>query len=568
MAGTAKQAGPRSDAGVKAILVGAAVLAWLAVAGAAKLGGVDTLGQNWVGIPLGLAMRRTSWTRDAWWWLGGEVLLLGALAFAVTWLVAARRGKRSRVDDAAKLMGHGRDVERASRRHAEQVAAKLGVVADEPGFLVGRNVADSMSVYITWEDTALVVAGPRVGKTTSLAIPWTVAAPGMVVVTSNKRDLVDATRDVRAGVGRVWVFDPEHVVEEPQRWYWPVLTYVTDDQHADQLAGHFVFSVNGKPSGDNAYFVNAARNLLSDLMLAAALSNEPVTTVLRWLYQRKTPDPALTLRRAGYALRADRLVGTQALAPAQQDGVYDTASTSVACLSVRDIQPWVMRMGPDDQRDAFDPTKFVTGRNSLYSVSKEGTGVSAPLVTALTVAVAEAAEKQARRSPGGRLATPGLFCLDEAANVCKWEALPSLYSFYGSMGLVMATFLQSWPQGVRVWGEDGMRMLGSSANMFAYLGGVRDKAYLEELAALIGSFDRRSVSTSQGRDSSSHSVSVQTTRELIMTVDELAALPMGRAIVQVHQARPQLVQTVPWFVSNPHQDGIKASLKAHDPASK
>ena len=49
--------------------------------------------------------------------------------------------------------------------------------------------------------------------------------------------------------------------------------------------------------------------------------------------------------------------------------------------------------------------------------------------------------------------------LDEAANVCRWRELPNLYSHYGSRGIVLMTILQSWSQGVEVWGRDGMRKL-------------------------------------------------------------------------------------------------------------
>ena len=48
----------------------------------------------------------------------------------------------------------------------------------------------------------------------SRAIPTIMAAPGAVLVTSNKRDVVDATRDPRAKRGRVWVFDPQAIAGE------------------------------------------------------------------------------------------------------------------------------------------------------------------------------------------------------------------------------------------------------------------------------------------------------------------------------------------------------------------
>jgi hypothetical protein len=90
---------------------------------------------------------------------------------------------------------------------------------------------------------------------------------------------------------------------------------------------------------------------------------------------------------------------------------------------------------PKRHPSRFVPETFVTSIQTLYSLSKEGAGIAGPLVTALTAATIEAAEEHAARSRGGRLATPLLAVLDEAANVCRWKDLPDLYSHYGSRGI-------------------------------------------------------------------------------------------------------------------------------------
>jgi hypothetical protein len=61
---------------------------------------------------------------------------------------------------------------------------------------------------------------------------------------------------------------------------------------------------------------------------------------------------------------------------------------------------------PGNSGAQFVPEDFVRGKGTLYSLSREGVGTAGPLVTALTVAVVEAAEKYATSQPGGRLATP------------------------------------------------------------------------------------------------------------------------------------------------------------------
>jgi hypothetical protein len=44
------------------------------------------------------------------------------------------------------------------------------------------------------------------------------------------------------------------------------------------------------------------------------------------------------------------------------------------------------------------------------------------------------------------------------------------------------TILQSWSQGVEVWGHDGMRKLCSASNIKVYGGGVAEAEFLNDLA--------------------------------------------------------------------------------------
>jgi hypothetical protein len=78
-----------------------------------------------------------------------------------------------------------------------------------------------------------------------------------------------------------------------------------------------------------------------------------------------------------------------------------------SCLTNRQVARWVTPQGVADPRPQFRPEDFVRADGgTLYSLSKEGRGTAGPLVTALTVAVVEAAEELAASSRGGRLGTP------------------------------------------------------------------------------------------------------------------------------------------------------------------
>lgn len=509
---------------------------------------------------LGVVMGRVPWPASATWIV--IVLLaivLALVVLAIVGVVRYRKG-RTRVDRASSYMGRGKDVEGLSKRNAQAQATRLGVTGSL-GVPIGKTLGQ-MPLYGTWEDMHIDIWGPRTGKTTSRAVPAILDAPGGVLVTSNKRDVVDATRDVRAEAGPVWVFDPQGIALEQPTWWWNPLSYVTDEVRAAKLADHFASGSRDPGAKTDAYFDPAGQDLLAGLLLAAALDGRPITDVYGWLTRPTEEEPIGILRRGGYDLTADQVRGVITAPEKQRGGIYGTAQQMASCLTNRQVAAWVNPQGDPDLRPQFDPAAFVRDGGTLYSLSKEGRGTAGPLVTALTVAVVEAAEELAAGSAGGRLSVPLLGVLDEAANVCRWRELPNLYSHYGSRGIVLMTILQSWSQGVDVWGDSGMRKLWSASNVKVYGGGVSEDAFLESLSKLIGDFDRQASSVSSGRGG--RSVNQQLHRERILDVADLAAMPKGRAVVLSSGNRPTLIRTQPWM-TGPYAEKVKASIAAHDP---
>ncbi len=503
----------------------------------------------------------------AWPGVWGTVIAIGCgvvLAALLTLVLVFRfrtSRKRSRVDHAARSLARGRDLEGVRKKDVTQTAERLGV-RDFIGVKIGANVSDGQGLYGSVEDMHLDIWGPRTGKTTSRAIPAILDAPGCVMVTSNKRDIVDATRGPRAARGPIWVFDPQGVATEEPSWWWNPLSYVTDEVRAAKLAQHFASGSREPDAKTDAYFDGQGEDLLAGLLLAAALDTRPITDVYLWLTKPTDDEAVSILKTHGYELLASSVRGVIAYPDKQRAGIYGTAMKMASCLTNRRVASWVNPTGPNDARPQLRPEEFVRSSGTLYSLSREGRGTASPLVTALTVAVTDAAEELATNSPGGRLQVPFLGVLDEAANVCRWAELPNLYSHYGSRGVILMTILQSWDQGAVVWGEAGMSKLWSSSNIAVYGGGVRDPKFLEMLAKLIGERDRHTTNTSytRGQRTVSHSVN----RERILDVDDLAALPKGRAIVLASGARTALARTLPWM-TGPHAEAVKASIRAHDP---
>jgi TraM recognition site of TraD and TraG len=497
--------------------------------------------------------------------LAEVAVLTGIGVFALRWRSGPSR--RLGVDAAVGYLASRRDHAELSGERATAAATRLGVQAALPGVRVGLALNTGKPVYGSWEMTQADIWGARRGKTTTRVVPAILDAPGAVVATSNKRDVVDTTRAVRAQTGPVWIFDPQSVAAERPSWWWNPLSYVANVDKATRLAAVLAHAARPPDARQDAFFDPKGEQLLAFLLLAAAACRTAVTTVFEWVADPTDVMPVDILRAAGHELPAQAVQGVINSPDKQRAGVYGTAEKIVNFLVNPAITEWITQGEGRATRPEFSPRDFVAGNGTLYLLSREGQGTAGPLVTALTVATIEAAEEVATRGPGGRLAVPLLCVLDEAANVCRWKDLPDLYSHYGSRGIVLMTMLQSWAQGVSVWGEAGMSKLWSSASIRVYGGGEVDPRFLGTLSQLIGDYEAetRSVSVQRGR-AGSRSTTTSTRVERILEVADLAALPLGRAVVFASGSRPILVATEPWY-AGPHADRVRAAMAGPAPGA-
>ncbi|MBT2594046.1 type IV secretory system conjugative DNA transfer family protein [Arthrobacter sp. ISL-72] len=552
---------------------------WLAIGSAAVIGGGSWvsahLGSWLAGIaappahPIyliaGLVKGKVPWPVQST--VVAAVMATLLLAGVILVLVIRAKGasKRARVDKAARYLGRGKSLAAFSEPGAKATAERLGVTGS-PGIPVGRVVSTGQKFIQPWEDLSIDIWGPRTGKSTSRVIPAILDAPGAVVSTSNKRDVVDGTRSVRAGVAPVWVFDPQKIAQEEPSWWWNPLSYVTDEEKAYKLTQHFAAGSRTPGSKPDAYFDPKAEDILSSYFLAAALGELPITQVYLWVTEQVSRTPIEILKEHGYELQYKGLESTLKLADKQRDGIFGTAEKMVQCLKSRNTLRWVAPEAgatvATDPRRQFNPNDFAHSRETIYILSKEGAGSAAPLTTALTVAMAEAMEERAERR-GGRLDLPALFALDELANVVRWAGLPDQFSHYGSKGLIVMAILQSWSQGVELWGEANMRKIWSAANIKVYGGGVAEDGFLRALSDLIGDYSYTNVSISSGK--SGRSRSRQEGKERIFDVSNLAELDRGRAVVLASGAPATLVRTLPWY-TGPHKEAVEASIKANSPS--
>lgn len=473
-------------------------------------------------------------------------------------LVVRRRRAKPAIDRAARYL--------ALPPRTAPSAPHLGARTSAPGLHIGRSVRGDRDVWGSWEDMHMDIWGPRTGKTVSRAIPAVVSAPGAVVVTSNKRDIVDATRGVRERRGNVWVFDPQGQAGEPATWWWDPLTFVGDSVVRATIAASFFSGVN-RPSHarSDGYFEPAGQSLFAAMLLAASAAELPITTTLSWLRRPRDNTPERILHDAGHDLVAAS-VAAVATAPAEQRaGVYGTAAQIASPLIAPEIMRWVTP-GPGRPLPQFRHTDFSAhDAGTIYLLSEEGNKAAAPLVLTLTSALAYAFEGRAIDSPGGRLPLPALFVLDEAANVCPWEELPSLYTHYGSRGIVMMTILQSWAQGVDVWGQSGMAAMWGAANVRVYGGGAADMKFLHGLSSVSPTFEPATHQVSRrSHDLFSRSLTRGSRAERVLDGADLGSMPRGRAWAQVGGGAPTLLRTIPWW-EGPYAGQIRDSLARYAP---
>jgi len=538
-------------------------------------GGIASLtaGHGWRSAPFGMFMPATiARVGTAALWPG--TTLPGVLAFAAALaalvlvpagVLAVRWALRrplpgdplpslaSPSDVRPMLPAAAADSARRLRPSLAAVRAKDLPPADR-GLLLGELRPRGPRLFASWEDVVVAVMAPRSGKTTALAIPAVLDAPGPVVATANKADLHAATAELRAAdTGeRVWTFDPQRIARSLRSWWWDPIGDLADVEDAERLASHFVLTVDDERAKD--IWGPAAQELLAALLMAAKVSRGTLLDVYRWLNAESDPDPVDYLRPA-YPLLSASLEGTMR-APAETRGsVYFTARTAAKCLRNPAITEWVTP--PEGCLEMFDPAAFVRARQSLYLLSKDGGGSAAPLVAALTDRVLRAAVVAAEGS-GGRLDPPLVAVLDEAANICRIGDLPALYSHLGSRGVIPLTILQSYAQAVGVWGKGGTATLWSAATVKLIGSGADDAAFAEDVSRLVGEHDVLSDSYSSGgagRGSRTRS----TRRERILSAAEVRALPKGTALLLSTGARPALIRTLPWY-SGPRAAAIGAAV--------
>ncbi|MFE4514610.1 type IV secretory system conjugative DNA transfer family protein [Kitasatospora sp. NPDC056783] len=432
--------------------------------------------------------------------------------------------------------------ERAARtatrlRASLRDVAPRAVASRDRGVLLGDHLPTGVELRGSDEDTYLALMAPRAGKSSAIAIPVAEEAPAALLLTSNKPDVYAATLASRRRAGDIWGFDTQGVARIERAWWWDIVAEAETLDRAERLASHFVNQV--KSDTADPFWAQGASDLLVGMLRAAWWDGATVRDVLRWLADPKERAPLRILYQHEEVL-AEQVDSSINIAEETQSGIYQNARTAVSALRDEKVLAWML---PDRHRPRFRPEEFALSRDTLYLLSRKG-GAASAVVAALADSVFTAASEAGERH-GGRLPEPLRAVLDEAANICRIEDLPDLYSHLGSRGITPYTILQSYRQGVRAWGEVGMDALWGAATKKVIGVGLDDPRFVGDIATLVGNHDITRESRSRSREGGSTSVSEH--REQILEAAQVRAMKRGTALLLSTGMPVAQIALRPWY---------------------
>ncbi|MFJ4951588.1 type IV secretory system conjugative DNA transfer family protein [Streptomyces sp. NPDC088760] len=278
-------------------------------------------------------------------------------------------------------------------------------------------------------------------------------AEGPVLLVTSNPTLWTETKDTRAKLGPVLLYDPAHLCDTPARLHWSPTACCEDKQTALHRATALLAPVQPTAKIDQAV-ADTATTLLRSYLHAAALENRTIRHVHRWSQGTQVQDAVRTLRTHPKAApgAAGELEAALTAHPERRDIAQELTSRALAALSTVNIR----EACTPNRTDALALDSFLHEGGTLYVVgesiedprSKPG---AMPLLTALVSSVVERGRRMAERSSSGRLDPPLTLVLDDIAAVAPFPELPALLATGADRGLPTLALLRSREQARSRW---------------------------------------------------------------------------------------------------------------------
>jgi len=375
------------------------------------------------------------------------------------------------------------------------------------------------------ENHTITFGGPRQGKTQHV-VNFVLDAPGAVITTSTKQDILRLTTRRRGRKGPLWVFDPSGLTEDGSTIGFDPLDGCTDAAVAMDRAADLIDGIGrSKSDGQGERWDGFAKQTLQSLMHAAALGGYSMFDVQQWVAhptEEAARDVLYELRivgatAAGMEQEAKQFFGNN---PNTQSSISTSIMPALSWLSVPSAAASALRGGPQ-----FDVQRLLDETGTVYLIGAEDKK-TAPLVTALTAHIARQARRLAAGMPRERLDPPLTMVLDEAALICLIP-LDQWSGDFGSRGITMHIVAQSRAQMRQRFGDAATGSLLTNCRTKVLFGGTGDDDDLRYWSTLAGEREEPAIT----RDRSTGSRSVSTRKTPVLTPGQVQELRTGQILV-------------------------------------
>lgn len=464
------------------------------------------------------------------------VAAICVLAAAMVWKLHRRRPARS---DQSRAQRHRDGL--ASPR----ILAKTFPAGAAGGLAVAVPLPKGRPIVVEHERSIGALMAPRTGKSSS-AVCHILDAPGAVLATSSKRELLLATAAVREAstCEPTLVFDPMGFCgwDHPIRWS-PVSGCDRPDV-AMRRAEALVAGTSTDNVTNGGFWKSAATMLLRCVLHACALDGAGVSEMRRWVADPDDPDLVDVLRGSPVA-RA--WLHDLALMTRQHgetvESVALTTAVALDCLAL----PNVAEMCSPRPEEAFDATGWLARGGTVHVVAPAAESTSvAPLTAAFVDDIVVAARALAMARPDGQLDPPFRLVLDELPNICPLPQVDSYLADGGGRGIQICWYAQARSQLVERFGREKASTILGATSVMLYGGGLHDPELLKDLSTMLGQVEVR-TQTRNTAGSGVTSWSEQIRHVPTMEPAEIYRLAQFEALLMAGGTGGGLVRLVPWW---------------------
>jgi type IV secretory pathway TraG/TraD family ATPase VirD4 len=389
-------------------------------------------------------------------------------------------------------------------------------------------------VYAHLESLVLVIAAPQEGKSQAAA-GQVIDAPGPVVATSIREDLIRTTAGLRTGRGKVHIWNPEQAGHYGSTFSWDMVSGCQDVTVAVvRRAGPMVEAVTARGLDSEAFWNDQASMVLAALLHAAALIGGDIWHVHTWAGGNDgTPLAILDAHPGASRAARDHLELYLSLSDRTRQGIATTLARVLKFLQLPACAQAVTTAGGGP---GFDFAGFVQSRDTLYLVAADAaTSPVTPLFAAIIAELAFAARQAGAASPAGRLDPPLTAVLDEVANIAP-VPVAEWASWAAGSGLRLSLIAQSYAQLKRRWGDDGAAIIWQCCKTKVIYGATSEDALAAMVERACGTVRVRTVAREPGGIRRGH-------EEIpLLPAAALRMLPAGRAVVIQGRAAPVIVR--------------------------